>query len=63
MVTHKFCCFSSSLVSTKKHKQTKTKQLNKFIVALEMNCNYANDRGFSLERNCVLRRWESETLK
>ena len=22
-----------------------------------------NDRGFSFERNCVLRRWESETLK
>ena len=21
------------------------------------------DRGFSFERNCVLRRWESETLK
>ena len=22
-----------------------------------------NDRGYSFERNCVLRRWESETLK
>ena len=22
-----------------------------------------NSRGFSFERNCVLRRWESETLK
>ena len=24
---------------------------------------HRNDRGFSFERNCVLRRWESETLK
>ena len=23
----------------------------------------SNDRGYSFERNCVLRRWESETLK
>ena len=23
----------------------------------------SHDRGFSFERNCVLRRWESETLK
>ena len=23
----------------------------------------SNDRGFSFERNCVLHRWESETLK
>ena len=22
-----------------------------------------NDRGFSFERNCVLRRWKSKTLK
>ena len=25
--------------------------------------NLLNDTGYSFERNCVLRRWESETLK
>ena len=24
---------------------------------------WENDKGFSFERNCVLRRWESEALK
>ena len=27
------------------------------------NQPHFNDRGYSFERNCVLRRWESETLK
>ena len=29
----------------------------------DLNSVLPTDRGFSLERNCVLRRWESETLK
>ena len=28
-----------------------------------VECNLFNDRGYSFERNCVLRWWESETLK
>ena len=28
-----------------------------------INIFNTDDRGFKFERNCVLRRWESETLK
>ena len=30
---------------------------------VEEEVSILNDRGYSFERNCVLRRWESETLK
>ena len=38
-----------------------------FHIAI-LNCSFVRshleyDRGYSFERNCVLRRWESETLK
>ena len=28
----------------------------------KLQATIGNDRGYSFERNCVLRRWESETL-
>ena len=39
---------------------------DKFKILTEKYNNlqmWSNDRGFSFERNYVLRRWESETLK
>ena len=34
-----------------------------FLVQYLLSNSTLHDRGFSFERNCVLRRWESETLK
>ena len=41
------------------------KSISKSFLPSLFVCVYlmANDRGYSFERNCVLRRWESETLK
>ena len=33
------------------------------ILFLQKPVNFAQGRGFSFERNCVLRRWESESGK
>ena len=41
------------------------KQLSTHVGSMKMisSLYISNDRGYSFERNCVLRRWESETLK
>ena len=55
MLQEPLICFAQ-MVSTQIHIP--------IVVTFNEDCYmYKSDRGFSFERNCLLRRWKSETLQ